>query len=72
LATRITALLTLFQVVGLVFYGVFSAVYILALPSIYILTNNPILHLLLTVFGGLFLALAVVSAVIAIVAKKNS
>jgi hypothetical protein len=48
------------QVIGAVFYCVFSAAYIFALPSIQILTGEPTIHLLLSVFGGLFLLLTII------------
>jgi|WetSurSiteA1Bulk_404760.scaffolds.fasta_scaffold200453_1 hypothetical protein len=69
---QITIFLAVIQVVGLIFYGVFSAVYILALPSIYILTQKPVFHSLLEVFGGLFLALMIISMLVLVYFKKKA
>jgi len=59
------------QLAGVIFYGVFSAAYILALPSLNVLTGVAIFHLLLSVFGGLFLILIVVAVVLSFAVKMK-
>ena len=68
---RIAGWLIFVQVVGLIFYGVFSAVYILPLPSYEILTNDPVLNPLLAIFGGSFFVLTAISALIAVAKSQR-
>jgi hypothetical protein len=51
---QLTLFLFLAQGIGAVFYGVFSAAYILPVPSTHVLTGEPVFKLLLSTFGGLF------------------
>jgi hypothetical protein len=67
---NLSVLLFFVQGVGAVFFGVFSVAYIFALPSIQILTGEPTIHLLLSVFGGLFLLLTIVVFALAAFVKK--
>ena len=67
---NLSVILFFVQAIGAVFYGVFSAAYILALPSIKILTGDPTIHMLLSIFGGLFLILIIAVFVLALFMKK--
>jgi hypothetical protein len=60
------------QIVGVVFYAFFSAAYILAIPSINVLSGEPIFKVPLTVFGILFVALILASIVLSIAKNKKS
>jgi hypothetical protein len=59
------------QGIGAVFYAVFSAAYILAIPSIHVLSGEPVFKWPLTVFGLLFIILIFVSLVIFAVYKPE-
>jgi hypothetical protein len=59
------------QAIGAVFYAVFSAAYILSIPSTKVLTGDPIFHSLLLIFGGLFLIL-IISALVLFTLVKQS
>lgn len=59
------------QGIGAVFYAVFSAAYILAIPSINVLSGEPVFKWPLTVFGVLFVILILVSLVISAVYKPD-
>lgn len=52
------------QGIGAVFVAVFSAAYLFALPLMRVLHGEPVFKLLLSLFGGLFLTLTVLSAVL--------
>jgi hypothetical protein len=54
------------------FYAVFSAAYILSIPTTKVLSGEAIFKVPLTVFGVLFIVLILVSLVIAATNKKNS
>jgi hypothetical protein len=68
---QLTLLLFLAQGIGAVFYAVFSAAYILALPSNQVLSGEPVFRLLLSIFGGLFVILILVSLVISALHKQE-
>jgi hypothetical protein len=68
---HLTIFLILTQCTGVIFYGVFSAAYMLALPSVNVLTGVPIFHFLLSVFGGLFLFLIIGSVLLSIAVKTK-
>jgi hypothetical protein len=63
--------------IGAIFYTVFSAAYILALPTydffggegVRVLTGEPIFHLLLSIFGSLFLLSIIILAILSIFVK---
>ena len=57
------------QGIGLIFYGIFTAAYMLALPSNRVLSGEPVFHLLLSVFGGLFVLLIIISVMLSIKVK---
>ena len=63
--------LFLTQIIGVIFYGVFYAAYAFALPSLSILTGEPVYHSLLSIFGGLFLVFVVVGVVFSTVTKPK-
>jgi hypothetical protein len=56
---QLRTLVLLTQGVGAVFFAVFWSAYFFALPSINVLSGEPIFKLLLSVFGGLFLLLTI-------------
>jgi len=60
------------QVVGVAFYGVFSAAYILSIPSTKVLSGEAIFKVPLTVFGILFIVLILASMVIALAKNEKS
>ena len=74
---QLNSFLFLTQGIGAIFYTVFSAAYILALPTydffggegVRVLTGEPIFHLLLSIFGGLFLISIIILAALSIFAK---
>ena len=56
--------LTMFWIVqaaGVIFYSVLSAAYFIPFPDSRILIGEPIIHLLMSVFGGVYLLLTVIS-----------
>ena len=59
------------QGIGAIFYAVFSAAYILAIPSINVLSGEPVFKWPLTVFGVLFVILILVSLVVSFVYKPE-
>ena len=59
------------QATGAIFYVVFSAAYILAIPSINVLSGEPIFKIPMTIFSVFFVVLMLVSFVIGIVYKKT-
>ena len=61
----------LVQAIGAIFYVVFSAAYILAIPSINVLSGEPIFKIPMTIFSVLFVVLMLVSLVIGAVYKKT-
>jgi len=54
----------LVQGIGAIFYGVFSAAYILALPSTKVLSGEPVFKVPLTIFSILFVILILFSLAI--------
>jgi len=59
------------QAIGTIFYAVFSAAYILAIPSINVLSGEPIFKIPMTIFSIFFVVLILISLVIGIVNKKT-
>ncbi len=59
------------QIIGAAFYAVFSAAYILSIPTTKVLSGEAIFKVPLTVFGVLFIVLILVSLVIAATNKKS-
>ncbi len=57
---QLSALVLLAQGLGAVFFAVFWAAYFFALPSIDVLSGEPVFKVSLSVFGGLFLLLTIV------------
>lgn len=51
----------LVQAAGAIFYGVMSAAYFIPFPDSQVLIGEPIIHLLMSVFGGVYLLLTMVS-----------
>jgi len=69
---QLTLFLFFVQGIGVIFSSVFSAAYFFALPSINVLSEEPVFKLLLSIFGGLFVILVLVSLVFsAIVNQKD-
>jgi threonine/homoserine/homoserine lactone efflux protein len=64
--------LFLTQIIGVIFYGVFYAAYVFALPSLSILTGEPVYHSLLSIFGGLFLIFVSLGVVLSAVTKPKN
>jgi hypothetical protein len=56
---QLRTLVLLTQGLGAVFFAVFWSAYFFALPSINVLSGEPIFKLLLSFFGGLFLLLTI-------------
>jgi hypothetical protein len=59
------------QALGAIFYAVFSAAYILAIPSINVLSGEPIFKIPMTIFSVLFVVFMLISLVIGTVYKKT-
>jgi len=59
------------QAIGAVFFAVFLASYALALPSNLVLHGEPIFRIPLSIFGGLFLALTAVAALLSFIVKPE-
>ena len=59
------------QAIGTIFYAVFSAAYILAIPSINVLSGEPVFKIPMTIFSILFVALILVSLVMGTFYKKT-
>ena len=59
------------QAIGALFYAVFSAAYILAIPSINVLSGEPIFKIPMTIFSVLFVVLILISLVIGTLYKKT-
>ena len=57
------------QIIGTIFYSVFSAAYILSLPSTQVLSGDPPFRLLLSVFEGLFIIFILTSLALTAIAK---
>jgi hypothetical protein len=70
--TRLAFFLFLAQGIGTVFYTVFSAAYILAVPSTTVLTGVPIFRLLLCAFGGLFFVFILLALALSAVIKQEA
>ncbi len=60
------------QGIGAAFYAVFSAAYILAIPSINVLSGEPVFKWPLTVFGVLFIVLTIVLLAGSVVYRRES
>jgi hypothetical protein len=71
LGKQLSWYLFLVQGVGAIFYAVFSAAYILAIPSTNVLSGEPVFKVPLTVFSVLFVALILVSLAIGAVYTKQ-
>ena len=59
------------QAIGAAFFAVFSAAYILAIPSINVLSGEPIFKIPMTIFGVLFVVFILISLVIGTLHKKT-
>jgi hypothetical protein len=59
------------QGIGAIFFAVFWASYALALPSNQVLHGQPIFKIPLSIFGGLFLALVIISVMLFIIVKPK-
>jgi hypothetical protein len=70
-ANQLAALLFITQGTGAVFFAVFSAAYILAIPSIKVLSAEPVFKWPLTAFGVLFVILISVSLLVSAVYKPE-
>jgi hypothetical protein len=57
------------QGIGAIFYGVFSAAYILPLPSTQVLSGEPVFRLLLSAFEGLFIICILIGLVLSAITK---
>jgi hypothetical protein len=57
------------QGIGSAFYGIFSAAYILPLPSTQVLSGEPIFRLLLSIFEGLFIICILIGLVLSVITK---
>jgi hypothetical protein len=64
LAKQLKWYILLVQGIGAIFYGVFSAAYILALPSTNVLSGEPTFKVPLTIFSITFVALTLFSLAI--------
>ena len=58
-ALRLPSFLLLVQVIGAIYYGAFSASYILAFPSKVLLGGQPVFKLLFMIFGTLYLVMVI-------------
>jgi hypothetical protein len=76
---QLTLFLFLTQGIGAIFYSVFSAAYILALPTydffggegVRVLSGEPVFHLLLSIFGGLFVILVLLALLLSVLVKTE-
>jgi hypothetical protein len=59
------------EALGAAFFAVFSAAYFLAIPSINVLSNEPIFKIPMTIFCFLFVVLLLVSLVVGAFQKKT-
>jgi hypothetical protein len=57
------------QGIGAIFYGIFSAAYILPLPSTQVLSGEPVFRLLLSIFEGLFIICILIGLVLSAITK---
>jgi hypothetical protein len=70
-AKELAAYLFLAQGIGAVFYAVFSAAYILAIPSTKVFSGEPVFKWPLTVFGVLFVILILTSLLLSAIYKPE-
>ncbi len=68
---RLSWYILVVQAIGALFYAVFSAAYILAIPSINVLSGEPIFKIPMTIFSVLFVVLILISLVIGTLYKKK-
>jgi hypothetical protein len=68
---QLAMFLFLTQGVGAVFYSVFSAAYIIPVPSTTVLTGDPVFHLLLSIFGGLFFIFILVALALSLTSRPE-
>lgn len=71
---RITNLLLLTQIVGIVFVGFYLAAYLggmLMSPSTTVLHDKPVFHIPLTIFGAALLILILASIIMAAISKRS-
>lgn len=68
---RLSGYILIVQAIGTLFYAVFSAAYILAIPSINVLSGEPIFKIPMTIFSVLFVVLILISLVIGTLYKKT-
>ena len=68
---RLSWYILIVQAIGALFYAVFSAAYILAIPSINVLSGEPIFKIPMTIFSVLFVVLILISLVIGTLYKKT-
>ena len=59
------------QAIGTIFYAVFSGAYFLAIPSIDVLSGEPVFKIPMIIFSILFVALVLVSLVIGTLYNKK-
>ena len=59
------------QGIGAIFVSIFSAAYLLGLPSTNVLHSEPIFRTLLSVFGALFLIFILGAFVLSVLVKKR-
>jgi hypothetical protein len=68
---QINLFLFLVQGIGLIFFCVLSAAYILPIPSTSVLIGEPVFKPLLSIFGGLFFFFTVLALALSFIVKPN-
>ena len=63
--------MTLTQIIAVIFYGIFLAAFYLPLPSNQTLIGDSIFRSSLSIFGGIFLVLIIVSVAASRLVKKE-
>jgi hypothetical protein len=59
------------QAIGAIFVGIFSAAYLLGLPTTAVLHSEPAFRIPLAIFGAVLLVLVLSALVLAILVKKE-
>jgi hypothetical protein len=68
---QITFFLLAFEGIGIIFVGIFSAAYLLGLPSTAVLHSEPAFRIALSIFGVLIIILVLSAFVLSVLAKKK-
>ncbi len=69
---QINIFLLVVEGLGLVFVSIFSAAYLLGLPSTTVLHSEPAFRTVLSVLGILFIVLALSALIVSILVKKKA